>query len=218
MFTVIIRDVTEAHQTAKKIRESNDLNVAILQSLREHLAVLDSNGIIVAATARGPEFLAINGINTEDLRIGDDYLAMCRAVAKAGDKDGAAAVEGIQAVYEAKASFFEMEYSYGSGIDRLWFLMTVTPLRMESRGVLISHEDITLRKRNEQAIRELSGRLINAQELERSRIARELHDDINQQIAMLAIELQQLKLSSPTDSSKANEQVDAIWRKLIHFR
>ena len=39
--------------------------------------------------------------------------------------------------------------------------------------------DITDRKRAEIALRELSGRLIHAQEEERGRIARELHDDVS---------------------------------------
>ena len=41
-------------------------------------------------------------------------------------------------------------------------------------------------------IRDLGGRLLTAQESERSRIARELHDDISQRAALLAIELQRL--------------------------
>lgn len=42
-------------------------------------------------------------------------------------------------------------------------------------------------------IRDLGGRLLNAQETERARIARELHDDIGQQIALLAIDLELLE-------------------------
>lgn len=42
-------------------------------------------------------------------------------------------------------------------------------------------------------IRDLGGRLLTAQETERSRIARELHDDVSQQIALLAIDLELLK-------------------------
>jgi len=57
------------------------------------------------------------------------------------------------------------------------------PLRM--RGVTI---DITKRRQAEEAARELSGRLINAQEEERSRLARELHDDVTQRLALLAID------------------------------
>jgi signal transduction histidine kinase len=44
------------------------------------------------------------------------------------------------------------------------------------------------RRRSESAAHELSGRLINAQEEERSRLARELHDDVTQRLALLAIE------------------------------
>jgi signal transduction histidine kinase len=41
-------------------------------------------------------------------------------------------------------------------------------------------------------IRDLGGRLLEAQETERSRIARELHDDISQQMALLEIDLELL--------------------------
>jgi signal transduction histidine kinase len=46
----------------------------------------------------------------------------------------------------------------------------------------------TERRRAEEAAHELSGRLINAQEEERSRLARELHDDVTQKLALLAID------------------------------
>jgi signal transduction histidine kinase len=43
-------------------------------------------------------------------------------------------------------------------------------------------------RRTEQAAQKLSGQLINAQEQERSRLARELHDDVTQRLALLAID------------------------------
>jgi signal transduction histidine kinase len=48
--------------------------------------------------------------------------------------------------------------------------------------------DITERKQAEETARELSGRLINAYEEERARLARELHDDVTQRLARLAID------------------------------
>ena len=45
-------------------------------------------------------------------------------------------------------------------------------------------------------IRDLGGRLLDAQETERSRIARELHDDISQQVALLSIDLEMLRNSA----------------------
>ena len=56
--------------------------------------------------------------------------------------------------------------------------------------------DITERKQAEEALASVSHKLIEAQEKERTRIARELHDDINQRIALLAIELEQLQKSN----------------------
>jgi len=44
------------------------------------------------------------------------------------------------------------------------------------------------RRRSEAAAHDLSGRLINAHEEERARLARELHDDVTQRLAMLAID------------------------------
>jgi len=52
--------------------------------------------------------------------------------------------------------------------------------------------DITEQKRIQKVLRDLGSRLIAAQEKERSRVARELHDDLNQRMALLSIELEQL--------------------------
>jgi signal transduction histidine kinase len=49
-------------------------------------------------------------------------------------------------------------------------------------------------------IRDLGGRLLDAQETERSRIARELHDDISQQVALLSIDLEMLRSSARSDA------------------
>jgi signal transduction histidine kinase len=58
------------------------------------------------------------------------------------------------------------------------------PIRI--RGVSI---DITERRRAEEEARDLSGRLINAQESERARLAGALHDDVTQRLAVVAIEV-----------------------------
>jgi PAS domain S-box-containing protein len=50
--------------------------------------------------------------------------------------------------------------------------------------------DVTERKQAQQEREELSGRLINALEQERSRIAQELHDDLGQQLALVLCDLQ----------------------------
>ena len=72
-------------------------------------------------------------------------------------------------------------------------------------GILILAEDITSRKRAEEALANMSRKLIESQEQERRRIGRELHDDINQRLAMLAVELEQLKEHPSEIGSRVEE-------------
>jgi signal transduction histidine kinase len=58
-------------------------------------------------------------------------------------------------------------------------------------------QDITEQKRTEEQLRTLSRRLIRAQEAERALLARELHDDVTQRMAVLAIELGRAESSAP---------------------
>ena len=74
---------------------------------------------------------------------------------------------------------------------RPWLNLNATP-----GGILIFSEDITHRKQAEEALLGVSRKLIEAQEQERSRIGRELHDDIGQRLALLAVQLQQLREDS----------------------
>jgi signal transduction histidine kinase len=50
-------------------------------------------------------------------------------------------------------------------------------------------------------IRTLGVRLLNAQDSERARIARELHDDVSQQLALLSIDIDLLRGANPSDST-----------------
>ncbi len=69
-------------------------------------------------------------------------------------------------------------------------------------GYIGSCLDITERKLAEEALASLGGKLIAAQEQERARIARELHDDINQQLAFLSMSLDELR-ENPSNSMAA---------------
>jgi PAS domain S-box-containing protein len=65
--------------------------------------------------------------------------------------------------------------------------------------------DVTDQKLAEKALSSMTRKLVEAQEQERARIARELHDDISQRLALLAIELEQLKESPSEARSRVQE-------------
>jgi signal transduction histidine kinase len=64
------------------------------------------------------------------------------------------------------------------------------------------------RKHAEAGIHQLSRRLIVSQEDERRRIASELHDDLNQRVALLTIGLDGLAANAPTGSPEAAQLAD----------
>src|SRR4030095_3877575 len=77
------------------------------------------------------------------------------------------------------------------------------------RSVLAVPEDITARKQMEEKLRDLSIHLVRAQDEERARIARELHDDVNQRLGVLALHLQELKRSTWGPISWHSQKIDA---------
>ncbi|HEY2432237.1 MAG TPA: PAS domain S-box protein [Vicinamibacterales bacterium] len=73
--------------------------------------------------------------------------------------------------------------------------------------------DITERKQAEQTLRDLTRRLMSAQDDERRRIARELHDHLSQQLALLAIDLQQLSSHPPPRPEALIPVLQEAWRR-----
>jgi PAS domain S-box-containing protein len=78
---------------------------------------------------------------------------------------------------------------------------------------LVSFVDLTGHKQAAEALAKLGGRLIEAQEEERTRIGRELHDDVGQRLALVTIELEQLRQASPDLSAEARRRIDALQKK-----
>jgi signal transduction histidine kinase len=83
--------------------------------------------------------------------------------------------------------------------------------------VLCVAADITERKLAEEALAGVGRKLIEAQEAERTHIARELHDDVNQRIAVLALNLHVLRQGlSPSDIGTA-EQIDDAYEQVTNL-
>jgi PAS domain S-box-containing protein len=129
-------------------------------------------------------------------------------------------VERCLAVYsdafDARADF-EMEYRLRRFDGRYRWIVDYGVPRIKSDGTfggyIGSCVDVTDRKLTEASLTELSGRLICAQEAERTRIARELHDDFSQRLALHGIGLGQLWNSLPASDVVARGKVREMLKK-----
>ena len=91
--------------------------------------------------------------------------------------------------------------------------------------------DVTDRKRAEDALRRkqaelersraelqaLAGRLLTAQDDERRRISRELHDDVNQRLAMLTLDVESLQVGLPRSRPETAERLGVIRDRLVEL-
>jgi len=77
-------------------------------------------------------------------------------------------------------------------------------------GIVIFSEDITRRKNAEEALLGMSRRLIEAHEQERTRIGRDLHDDVVQRLALLAIELGAVQQDVPDSASELRTRIGKL--------
>jgi PAS domain S-box-containing protein len=99
----------------------------------------------------------------------------------------------------------------------VWFLARGTALR-DDQGrpfrMTGTDTDITESKQAREELLDLGGRLVNLQEEERSRIARELHDDVCHRLALLATELQFAAESFPESGPQLTEKAGEIFLRL----
>jgi PAS domain S-box-containing protein len=109
---------------------------------------------------------------------------------------------------------FEMEYRLRRFDGKYRWIVDYGVPRFESDGVFCGYigscVDITDRKLAAESLEELSGRLITAQDEERTRIARELHDDFSQRLALQGIGLAQLWKKMPESEVAERARVQEL--------
>jgi PAS domain S-box-containing protein len=105
-------------------------------------------------------------------------------------------LEMYMAAFDRRESF-EMEYRLRRHDGQYRWVYDKGVPRLNSNGGFAGFigacTDITEHKLAEEALSSVSGRLIEAQDQERARIARELHDDISQRLALVAMDLDSQK-------------------------
>lgn len=122
----------------------------ILNSLTEHLVVIDDQGAIKLVNRAWEEFGATNGCANPGNWIGTNYLDICDAAAEMGDKDARKAATGIRSLIKGKVGDFYLEYPCHDDKQERWFMMRAVPLAFsQPLHFVITHQDITARKKAE---------------------------------------------------------------------
>jgi two-component system CheB/CheR fusion protein len=132
-------DVTALHEISRLQH--------IIDALAEHIAVLNTQGVITLVNTAWRHFAAANG--DPELRysgIGINYLDVCREVREpndSSDRTASAAQQGVSDVLEGRRSLFSLEYPCHSPTEERWFVMHVSRVGGEQPGAVVSHVNIT---------------------------------------------------------------------------
>jgi diguanylate cyclase (GGDEF)-like protein len=128
----------------------------VIDSISEHIAVIDEQGVIRFTNRAWNNFGRANGCSIADDWIGINYLLVCDNAGKKGDEYGEKASLGIRSVINGAASF-SLEYPCHSPTDKRWFMMSTTTFEHHQRMFfIISHANITKRKLAEEYALSLS--------------------------------------------------------------
>jgi PAS domain S-box-containing protein len=198
-------DVTERKQADDALRESEEKFHSVFRDAGVGMVIVSLEGRFLAANKTFCDFLGY----TED-----ELLAKTvESITFAQDWPGFA--QKLQGTLTNGGSFqwFEKRCLHKSG--EIVHTQSSASLIRSSDGApryfVGEVLDVTTRKQAEEALAGMTRKLIEAQEQERARIGRELHDDINQRLAMLAIQLEKLQ----DDPSQVQEHVKQLKKELF---
>ncbi|KAF2989192.1 PAS domain-containing protein [Methylocystis sp. MJC1] len=135
-------------------RESATLLGGILNSVPHQIAVIDQAGVILAVNEPWNRFAGENGFAPSGTFSGANYLDAIRGAAAAGDFYASKALDGLQALLAGERRAFAMEYPCQTPGGELWFVMNAARADSGDAAVVVSHTDITERKRAEEGLRE----------------------------------------------------------------
>ena len=126
--------------------------------------------------------------------------------------------EKLDECFRGKVVRYEMRYTYPELGERD---LLISNFPIEGPGgidrVACILQDITERKRAEEALSYMNRRVIEAEERERNRIATGLHEDVGQRLALLAIAIDQLKNSLPNRTADLLDSMDAVWKQTLEI-
>jgi PAS domain S-box-containing protein len=134
----------------KKSSDSEMFTRTILDSLAAHIAVVNKDGEIVAVNEAWERFGSENCADAllPETSVGQNYLQVCRRSA-AFEENTRYVLENLQQILSGAKKDFSFEYPCHSPTEERWFILQVNALQGGAGGAVISHINITDRKRAE---------------------------------------------------------------------
>jgi PAS domain S-box-containing protein len=211
---IVVHDVTDRVEAERALRESEERLALALAGAQEGVWDWNLETNTVAYSARWKQMLGFAEEEIEPHVSAWERLVHPEDRARA-DRAHDSVAHGDRATYEAEFRLRHKDGHYVHVLSRGY------PVRRQSDGHVVrivgTHLDLTERKRAEaeRARTELLTRLVFAQEDERRRIAREMHDQFGEQLTALAQRIHMLKREGGTEACRPHiESLEAISQQL----
>lgn len=168
------------------------LNRAVLGSLSGAVAVVDRAGVIVRVNEAWIRLSRDHGnVLVPQFTLGESYLDLCRRGAEQGMTDAQSALAGIEAVLGRTRPAFSLEYAGPGKEPGSCWEMLVVPLERTEGGAVITHRDVSDRKRGEHEAQEQRQSLAHAARvLAVGELAGSLAHELNQPLTAMVTNAQ----------------------------
>lgn len=151
--SAIGRDITERNRAAKDLEESHRFLQQIIDSLPDHIAILDVRGEIVLINRAWEDHQDQHAHTIEHAGVGRNYIDICRGHDGPGEEHARDLLKALEDIAAGRREQFSMEYPCHRPDRQQWYTLRVSTLHSEGqRYMLLSHQDITGLKRAEQDI------------------------------------------------------------------
>ena len=152
----ITHDITRRKQIDALLLSERKLLQATLDTLEEHVCVIDQTGVILSVNQRWLDFAHQNGGDPQKVGIGVNYLEVCDRASGMYSDEARIIAQGIRAVLRGHSFGFKLEYPCDSLTDKRWFQINVLRTNSPITRLVISHQDITNSKQFENHLRDLA--------------------------------------------------------------
>jgi len=195
-------DITDYKQAEEELRKSEEMARALLNATNDAVVLLDSRGTI----------LDINDTYAQRLQKHKDHmLGLCIWNLSPPVITGLK-IANVQKVFESGKPLRIVDEQKG-----IWYDTNIYPVcnsKGEVMQVAVFARDITEGKLAEEHIHTLTQQLMKVQEIERQRIAYDLHDNLAQDLSLLGIGLETLFDSHPSVSLAVKQKASELSKTL----